>query len=65
MAQVPLFAIFSANSSMLPSSKLKRLWMTAVSSRMRRPFSPRTFWVRVARMIISVRAGTTRTSTPE
>ena len=32
---------------------------------MRRPFSPSTFCVRVARMITSVRIGVTRTSTPE
>merc|ERR1712096_427965 len=44
---------------------LSLFWTTAVSSRMRRPFSPRTFWVRVARMMISWRAGVWRTSTPE
>lgn len=32
---------------------------------MRRPFSPRTSWVWVARMMISVRAWVTRTSQPE
>ena len=41
-----------------------RFWTTDVSSRMRRPFSPSTLWVRVARMMISVRMGVTRTSTP-
>ena len=46
------------------SGKLKRFCTTDVSSRMRRPFSPRTFWVLVARMMISVLVGVTRTSTP-
>jgi hypothetical protein len=40
-------------------------WTTAVNSRMRRPFSPKTFCVLVAMMMISVLVGVTRTSTPE
>ena len=36
-----------------------------VSSRIRRPFSPNTFCVRVAMIMISVLVGVTRTSTPE
>lgn len=51
-------------TSTVPSGKLNLFWTTAVSSLMRRPFSPSTFWVRVARMMISVRVGVTRTSTP-
>ena len=54
----------SAYSSTLPSGKRKRFCTSEVSSRMRRPFSPSTIWVRVARMMISVRIWVTRTSTP-
>ncbi|KAF1924600.1 uncharacterized protein M421DRAFT_277851 [Didymella exigua CBS 183.55] len=42
-----------------------RFWMSEVSSRMRRPCSPRTSCVWVARMMMSVTVGVTRTSTPE
>merc|ERR1719440_2319541 len=55
----------TAYSSTDPGGKLNLFCTTAVSSRMRRPFSPSTFWVRVARMMISWRAGVWRTSTPE
>ena len=64
-AHRPRFATFSAYSSTEFSAKFHRFCTTAVSSRMRRPFSPSTFCVRVARMITSVRIGVTRTSTPE
>ena len=57
-------ATFSAYSSTEPSEKLNRFCTTLVSSRMRRPLSPSTSWVRVALMMISVRIGVTRTSTP-
>jgi hypothetical protein len=62
---MPRLFTFSAYSSTEPSGNWKRFWTTEVSSRMRRPFSPSTLWVRVARMMTSVRAGVTRTSTPE
>uniref|UniRef100_A0A0E9VEI5 Uncharacterized protein n=1 Tax=Anguilla anguilla TaxID=7936 RepID=A0A0E9VEI5_ANGAN len=65
MAHSPSVATFSAYSSTLPSRNPNLFWTTAVSSRMRRPFSPRTFCVLVARMMISVLVGVTLTSTPE
>lgn len=36
---------FCSPTSTLPSGNPNLFWTTAVSSRMRRPFSPRTFWV--------------------
>lgn len=52
-------------TSTVPSGKLNLFCTTAVSSRIRRPFSPSTLCVLVARIIISVRVGVTLTSTPE
>ncbi len=63
-AHKPLVATFSAYNSTESSSKLKRFWTTEVNSRMRLPFSPKTCWVFVAKMMISVRVGVTLTSTP-
>ena len=51
-------------TSTVPSWKLNRFWTTDVSSLILLPFSPSTFCVLVAKMIISVRMGVTRTSTP-
>ena len=65
MAHRPLVATFSAYSSTLPSGKLNLFWTTAVSSLILFPFSPRTFCVLVAMMMISVLPGVVRTSTPE
>merc|ERR1719305_2063807 len=45
--------------------KLNLFWTTLVSSLILLPFSPRTFWVLVAMMMISVLVGVTLTSTPE
>lgn len=65
IAHNPLVATFSAYNSTECSRKLNRFWTTDVNSRILRPFSPNTFWVLVAIMMISVRVGVTRTSTPE
>ena len=61
MAQRPLVCTFSAYSSTVPSGKLNLFWTTLVSSLILRPFSPSTFCVRVAMMMISVLVGVTRT----
>ena len=61
MAHSPRCATFSAYSSTLFSGKSNLFCTSAVSSLMRRPFSPRTFCVLVARMMISRRAGVWRT----
>ncbi len=65
MAHRPLVATFSAYSSTDPSEKPNLFCTTEVSSRIRRPFSPKTFWVLVARMMISVRVGAKRTYTTD
>lgn len=51
-------------TSTVPSGKLNLFCTTEVSSLILLPFSPRTFCVLVARIMISVRVGVTRTSTP-
>merc|ERR1719219_1526269 len=61
MAHRPRVATFSAYNSTVPSGKLNLFWTTLVSSRILLPFSPSTFCVRVAMMMISVRVGVTRT----
>ena len=61
MAHSPLVWTFSAYSSTVPSGKLNLFWTTLVSSLILRPFSPSTFCVRVAIMMISVLVGVTRT----
>jgi hypothetical protein len=61
MAHSPRVWTFSAYSSTVPSGKLNLFWTTLVSSRILRPFSPSTFCVRVAMMMISVLVGVTRT----
>ena len=51
-------------TSTVPSGKPNLFCTTEVSSRILLPFSPNTFCVRVARIMISVLVGVTRTSTP-
>jgi hypothetical protein len=51
-AESPRLCTFSAYKSSEFSGNLNRFCTSDVSSRMRRPFSPRTSCVRVARMII-------------
>ncbi len=62
--QQTLVRKFIEPTSTVSSAKLKRFCTTDVSSRIRRPFSPKTCCVRVASIIISVRVGVTLTSTP-
>lgn len=40
-----VFTSHNVLTSTLPSGKPNLFWTTAVSSLMRRPFSPKTFWV--------------------
>src|SRR6202012_27855 len=51
-AERPRFWTLAAYRETLFSGNLKRFWMREVSSRMRRPCSPRTSWVCVARMTV-------------
>ena len=62
--QFPIKISSTIRTSTVPSGKLNLFWTTDVNSLMRRPFSPRTFCVLVAIIMISVRVGVTLTSTP-